>query len=90
MSKHGISRVLASAALIAPILAALAAGGVHAASTEADFYLRSAQRLLQNKDLRGAEIQFRNAAQRAPEDGEIHMQLAQLYLLDNNVPAADA
>jgi putative PEP-CTERM system TPR-repeat lipoprotein len=90
MGKQGRTRFLAATALIAPILMGLATGGACAAVREADFYLRSAERLLQNNDLRGAEIQLRNAAQRAPQDGAIRMQLAEIYMRQGNINAAEA
>ena len=83
---------LAAAAFVAPVLAGLSAGSIHAApaSQEASFYIRSGQRLLDNNDLKGAEIQFRNAAQRAPQDGEIRLDLAEIYLREGDVNAAVA
>ena len=84
------TRLLAAGAIILPILAGLSTGSASAANQEADFYLRSAQRLLQNRDLKGAEIQFRNAIQRAPGDGSIRLQLAELYLSEGNANAAEA
>jgi predicted Zn-dependent protease len=55
-----------------------------------DFYVKSAQRLIQNKDFKGAEIQLRNAVQRAPQDGMLRMQLAELYLVMGNTSSAEA
>ena len=90
MSSRTKTRVLATV-LITPIFAALAAGQAYAAANnEADFYVKSAQRLIQNKDLRGAEIQLRNAVQRAPQDGTLRMQLAELYLAMGNTSSAEA
>src|SRR6185369_1702712 len=83
------TRILATA-LITPILAAVAMGPAFAANSEAEFYVRSAERLIQNKDLKGAEIQLRNAVQRAPQDGMLRMQLAELYLVMGNTSSAEA
>ena len=91
MSDRKRTRLLAATALVTPILLGLAIGGAYAAENrDAQFYVQSAQRMLQNKDYRGAEIQLRNAAQRAPNDGTIHMQLAEVYLLQGNSSAAEA
>ena len=89
MSNRTKQRILATV-LGGPIIAALLVGSAGAATREADFYLRSAQRMIQNNDLKGAEVQLRNAAQRAPTDGTIRMQLAELYVQLGNVNAAEA
>ena len=46
--------------------------------------------MLKRGDLRGAEIQLRNAVQRSPEDTASRLQLAELYLLEGNALAAEA
>src|SRR2546423_1777357 len=89
MSKQKKNRTVAMIALAMPILLA-SANAAYGANSEADSYVKSAQRLLQNKDVKGAEIQLRNAVQRDPSDGTIRMQLAELYILEGNFSAAEA
>jgi putative PEP-CTERM system TPR-repeat lipoprotein len=76
-------------ALMAPVFLA-STGYALAAANEAEPFLQSAQSLLQKNDFRGAEIQLRNAAQKAPADGAIRMQLADLYIRQGNLRAAEA
>ena len=84
------ARFMAAAALVVPMFAGLAAGSATAADRDAESYVRSAQQLLETRDYKGAEIQLRNAVQRAPTDGSIRMQLAELYLTLGNANAAEA
>src|SRR5262245_12598973 len=81
---------LRAAGLIALMVAGLAIGTAGAATRDADFYVDSAQRLLRENNVRGAEIQLRIAVRRAPEDGEIRVQLAEVYLLMNQINNAEA
>lgn len=83
------NRALGVISLLTPILIA-SLGGAYGANSEAESYVKSAQRLLQNKDVKGAEIQLRNAVQRDPADGMLRMQLAELYILEGNFSAAEA
>src|SRR5690349_1714274 len=57
---------------------------------DAGFYADSAKRLLKTGDLRGAEIQLRNAVQRAPDDAKSRLELAELYLRGGDPLAAEA
>jgi len=52
--------------------------------------VQNADRLLQNHDLNGAETQLRKAAQLAPQDGFIHMQLADIYVQQGRMNDAAA
>ncbi|HTT84148.1 MAG TPA: XrtA/PEP-CTERM system TPR-repeat protein PrsT [Rhizomicrobium sp.] len=71
-------------------VAALALGGAVARADEASPYLDSAHKLEKAHDLRGAEIQLRNAAQVAPASGAIRVELAQVYLRLHDPNAAEA
>ena len=48
-----------------------------------------AQKLLKEKDTRGAVIELRNALQEKPESIEARLLLADLYYQDGNMPAAE-
>src|SRR5882724_12472762 len=84
------TQLRAAMALITPVYLAFAAGDAFAAPSEADSYVQSAQTLIQKNDLKGAEIQLRNAVQKAPADVTIRMQLAELYIRQGNTSAAEA
>src|ERR1700682_2812101 len=84
------TQLLAAMALVTPIFLGFAAGGALAAASEADSYVQSAQELIKKNDLKGAEIQLRNATQKAPADGAIRLQLAEVYLRMGNSSAAEA
>src|SRR5258706_5086661 len=84
------TNLLAAMALISPVYLGFAAGEAFAAPSEADSYVQSAQRMIQNNDLKGAEIQLRNAVQKAPADATIRMQLAEVYIRQGNTSAAEA
>lgn len=86
MSKNMFRRAIKLAAIVT--LAAPGAGW--ARSSEVDAYVTSAESKMQKGDLRGAEIEFRNAIQRAPDDGDIRLELGSVYLLEGNPPAAEA
>lgn len=53
-------------------------------------YLRNARKLESAHDLRGASIELRNAAQAAPANGAIRLELARVYLALGNANAAEA
>jgi putative PEP-CTERM system TPR-repeat lipoprotein len=59
-------------------------------SSDADDYLQSAHKLEQANDLRGAEIQLRNAAAAEPGNSAIRLELARVYLELGNPNAAEA
>ena len=73
--------LLAGAVLVLPAVAS---------AQDAQSYLAEAQKLMAAGDLRGAEVQLRNAVRDDPDDPAIHVQLAQLYLKLANLPAAEA
>jgi putative PEP-CTERM system TPR-repeat lipoprotein len=62
--------------------------GAHAG--DADSYLQSAHKLEKANDLRGAEIQLRNAAAAEPGNSAIRLELARVYLKLANPNAAEA
>lgn len=53
-------------------------------------YTDEAQQLIERGDLRGAAIELRNAARNQPQNADIHLRLARIYLQIGNVPAAEA
>lgn len=89
MRKRKNLRRLAIRALAVPIFVGLAAGGAHAAEN-ADSYVQNAERLVENHDLNGAESQLRKAAQLAPQDGFVHMRLAEIYVQQGRMNDAAA
>jgi putative PEP-CTERM system TPR-repeat lipoprotein len=76
-------------AFVVPVIG-VATWAARTSSGDAAFYTKSAGRLLKSGDLRSAEIQLRNAVQRAPDDTASRLQLAELYLLSGNSLAAEA
>jgi putative PEP-CTERM system TPR-repeat lipoprotein len=80
---------LATAALAAALLAGTMS--IHGlASVPANPYLQSARQLERKNDLKGAEIQLRNAAQADPANGAIMLELATVYLRLGDANAAQA
>lgn len=61
-----------------------------ASASEVDGYLQNAQALMTKGDLRGASIELRNAARIAPDNADIHLELAKIYLQLSNLPSAEA
>jgi putative PEP-CTERM system TPR-repeat lipoprotein len=77
-----IPALIALGAALTPPAPALAQG--------APSYVAEAEKLIAGGDLRGAEIQLRNAVRENPDDPSIHVKLAELYLKLVNLPAAEA
>jgi len=73
-------------------LLAIGLGSASAVSAAQDAgALRTAgEQLLQKNDLKGAEAQFRQAVQQAPNDASLRIKLAGVYLKQNNLNAAEA
>jgi putative PEP-CTERM system TPR-repeat lipoprotein len=82
-----LARILALASTLG--LASLSLPAV-AATSDVDSYLQNAQALTAKGDLRGASIELRNAARIAPNNADIHLQLAKIYLMLANLPSAEA
>jgi putative PEP-CTERM system TPR-repeat lipoprotein len=76
-----VALVALSAALPRPSLAAL---------EDSQSYITDAKARIAKGDLRGAEIQLRNAVRANPSDPALHVELARLYLEMANLPAAEA
>jgi putative PEP-CTERM system TPR-repeat lipoprotein len=72
---------------LAPVALSVAAS---ADTSEASSYLQNAQALMTKGDLRGASIELRNAARVAPNNADIHLELAKIYLMLSNLPSAEA
>jgi putative PEP-CTERM system TPR-repeat lipoprotein len=81
-------RKIATALLGATAVLALATAAAQA--DDAATYLQSARQLEKSHDFHGAEIQLRNAAQAAPANGAIRLELAKVYLALRNANAAEA
>ena len=79
---------------IGRVLPFVLACGVLATASSITFastgYVDSAQQLMDRGDLRGAAIELRNAARNQPQNADIHLRLAQIYLKIGNIPAAEA
>jgi putative PEP-CTERM system TPR-repeat lipoprotein len=60
------------------------------AAEDAQSYIADGKQKAASGDLRGAEIQLRNAVRLKPNDPEIHAELAGIYLKIGNLPAAEA
>ncbi|MDE2229137.1 MAG: PEP-CTERM system TPR-repeat protein PrsT [Alphaproteobacteria bacterium] len=87
--------MISRSSLIGRALPLLLALGMFAAAPPVTFastsgYVDSAQRLIDRGDLRGAAIELRNAARNQPQNADIHLRLAQIYLQIGNIPAAEA
>lgn len=88
-SKKTWPRALAFAVTLGLAPVALAATAF-ADTSEANSYMQNAQSLMAKGDLRGASIELRNAARIAPDNTDIHLQLAKVYLMLSNLPSAEA
>jgi putative PEP-CTERM system TPR-repeat lipoprotein len=86
--KHSRARAIAA---VACLVAAIAAAPSHAAPTasRADGFFEQAQQLYGKGDLRGAEIQLKNALQRDPKHLAARRLLGEVYLKLGNGPAAE-
>jgi len=52
--------------------------------------LADVKQLIDKGDFRGAEVQLRNAERADPDNPDVHVQLAEVYLRLGNYPAAEA
>ncbi len=84
-----IAALCVSASIAAGALLA-AAAPVRSETEVAPSYLTDVQAKIAKGDLRGAEIQLRNAARANPNDPLVHIELAKLYLRMPNLPNAEA
>ncbi len=76
--------VIAAATLFASPVPAMAA------TEGSQSLVNDAAQRIEKGDLKGAEIQLRNAARANPTDPGPHIELAELYLKMENLPAAEA
>ena len=90
MSFGGQSITLRRAFLAVVLLGAGQWAGANAAAPDASALLKAGEQLLQKNDVKGAEAQFRQAVQQAPNDARAHIQLARLYLKQSNLHDAEA
>jgi Tfp pilus assembly protein PilF len=90
MSPGGWSTVLRNAFLAVVLLGGGQWAGANAAVPDASALLNAGEQLLQKNDVKGAEAQFRQAVQQAPNNPRAHVQLARLYLKQSNLHAAEA
>jgi len=89
MRNHKKSQALLATALAIPLCGVLAACGGDEQKDPKTF-VAAGDRLLQDNNLKGAEVQFRHAASLAPQDETIHLRLARIYLRENQTNAAEA
>lgn len=75
--------VIAAGALLASPVAAVAA------TEETQSVVNDAKQRVEKGDLRGAEVQLRNAVRANPSDPGLHLDLAGIYLQMQNLPAAE-
>ncbi len=87
--KHRCGHAAFRAALIAAALG-VAACPPAAHAEDAKTYIAQAKALLAKGDVKGAVIELRNAVREKPDDPNIHVELAGLYLKLDNLPAAEA
>ena len=86
-----MKQVTGRATLYALAILALAGAPVAVArADDAQSYEAKAKAQLDKGDLKGAEIELRNAAHANPNDPSIHVQLADIYLKIGNLPDAEA
>jgi cellulose synthase operon protein C len=90
MSFHHFRVGSCCAAVVAAVALFASPGPAAAATEESQSYVNDAKQRLEKGDLRGAEIQLRNAVRANPTDPELHIELAGLYLQIANLPAAEA
>ena len=69
-----------AAAVVAAVAFFAAPGPAAAATEESQSYVTDAKQRIEKGDLRGAEIQLRNAVRANPNDAALHVELGQLYL----------
>lgn len=81
---RGLGRAGAAGALVALMLV-----GWPAAGQAATDFLADAKALSDKGDLKGAQIQLRNAVRNAPENGEAHANLARIDLTLGDLVAAE-
>src|SRR5665213_974773 len=86
---HARIRALGLAAVLAGTVG-VAAAPAFATGEESESYVNDAKALLQKGDLKGAEIQLRNAVRANPEDAKTHIELGEVYLRLGNYVAAEA
>jgi Tfp pilus assembly protein PilF len=84
-------RTLLATAVALPLFGGLAAcGEEQKQQPDTKALVANGERLLGENNLKGAETQFRLAAKYAPQDEAIHLQLARIYLKENQTNAAEA
>src|SRR5690242_11912373 len=84
------TRYLLATAAIAALPLAWSATAMAASDdpSQAQSYNAEADKLLSKNDLRGAEIQMKNAVKAAPDNGEFRLKLARMELSLNDVDGA--
>ena len=84
-----IAALCASTSIVATVLLASVTPGWGETEVTPP-YMNDVQAKIAKGDLRGAEIQLRNAARANPSDPLVHIELAKLYLNMPNFPNAEA
>lgn len=90
MLRQELRLVARSGVIFATAALSVLAGANPSVADDAQTYVSDAQARIAAGDLKGAEIQLRNAVREHPDDAAIHSKLAELYLKLDNLPAAEA
>ena len=72
------------------LVISLGSTSVNAAAPDASAMVKAGEQLLQKNDVKGAEAQFQQAIRQAPNDPALRIQLARVYMNQNNLHAAEA
>jgi tetratricopeptide (TPR) repeat protein len=72
------------------LVAGFTSTNADAAAQDAAALVKAGEQLLQKNDAKGAEAQFQQAIQQAPNDASVRIELARVYLKQNNLHAAEA
>ena len=89
-SKKSWPRALAFAVTLGMAPITLTATSWADTASDVSSYMQNAQALMTKGDVRGASIELRNAARIAPNNADIHIELAKIYLMLQNLPSAEA
>ena len=88
-SNRFVTRLLATAALCAlPALTATPSWAADSDPAQAGKYKAEADKMIANGDLKGAEIELKNAVKASPDDPQMRIELAKLELRLNDVDGA--
>jgi cellulose synthase operon protein C len=78
-----------AAAFVAAAALLASPGSATAATEDSQSFVTDAKQRIEKGDLKGAEIQLRNAVRGDPDNPALHIELAGIYLQMQNLPAAE-